>query len=232
MTNSERAVCESALTWLHSCLGMILLSGLFLYDCWFVFGTSVMVTVATSFEAPIKMVWPKDSASKPSFTMLGLGDIVLPGLFIALSLRYDYSRFTRSVAVTATGDQKECNSAPHRAMASLSTKYAKPYFWSVFSAYIAGLVTTIFVMHHFQAAQPALLYLSPACIFSVVFCSILRGDKDVWKFKDMNEEGPGESKSQSETSTPKQDRDKERKPSQNSDADNTNSFLLQTPESS
>jgi minor histocompatibility antigen H13 len=39
--------------------GMILLSGLFFYDIFWVFGTEVMVTVAKSFDAPIKVVWPK-----------------------------------------------------------------------------------------------------------------------------------------------------------------------------
>lgn len=34
--------------------GCILLSGLFVYDIFWVFGTDVMVTVAKSFEAPIK----------------------------------------------------------------------------------------------------------------------------------------------------------------------------------
>ena len=64
--------------------GMVLLSGLFFYDIFWVFGTEVMVTVAKSFDAPIKVVWPKqwfglqpDQAIQ--FTMLGLGDIVIPG---------------------------------------------------------------------------------------------------------------------------------------------------------
>ena len=34
--------------------GCILLCGLFVYDIFWVFGTNVMVTVAKSFEAPIK----------------------------------------------------------------------------------------------------------------------------------------------------------------------------------
>jgi len=69
--------------------GMILLSGLFFYDIFWVFGTEVMVTVAKSFDAPIKVVWPKqwfglqpDDALQ--FTMLGLGDIVIPGIYVAL----------------------------------------------------------------------------------------------------------------------------------------------------
>lgn len=35
-------------------IGVILLCGLFIYDIFWVFGTNVMVTVAKSFEAPIK----------------------------------------------------------------------------------------------------------------------------------------------------------------------------------
>ena len=40
--------------------GCILLCGLFVYDIFWVFGTNVMVTVAKSFEAPIKIVFPQD----------------------------------------------------------------------------------------------------------------------------------------------------------------------------
>ena len=39
--------------------GCILLGGLFFYDIFWVFGTNVMVTVAKSFEAPIKLVFPQ-----------------------------------------------------------------------------------------------------------------------------------------------------------------------------
>ena len=73
--------------------GCILLGGLFFYDIFWVFGTNVMVTVAKSFEAPIKLVFPQDFLEKgldaDNFAMLGLGDIVIPGIFIALLLRFD-----------------------------------------------------------------------------------------------------------------------------------------------
>jgi minor histocompatibility antigen H13 len=44
-----------------------------------------MVYVATSFEAPIKLLMPKFFFTTPGemdrpFTMLGLGDIVIPGM--------------------------------------------------------------------------------------------------------------------------------------------------------
>jgi len=70
--------------------GAMLLGGLFFYDVFWVFGTDVMVTVAKKFDAPIKLVFPAnifDAASKSS--MLGLGDIVIPGILVALMLRVD-----------------------------------------------------------------------------------------------------------------------------------------------
>uniref|UniRef100_A0A1A9VX55 Uncharacterized protein n=1 Tax=Glossina austeni TaxID=7395 RepID=A0A1A9VX55_GLOAU len=75
--------------------GCILLSGLFFYDIFWVSGTNVMVTVAKSFEAPIKLGFPQDwitnGVNGSNFAMLDLGDIVIPGIFIALLLRFDHS---------------------------------------------------------------------------------------------------------------------------------------------
>ncbi|KJE88500.1 hypothetical protein CAOG_008391 [Capsaspora owczarzaki ATCC 30864] len=133
-------------------VGAILLSGLFIYDIFWVFGTNVMVTVARSFDAPVKLVFPKDifvhGFAATNHAMLGLGDIVIPGIVIALLLRFDRSR----------------------------SQTAAPYFSVGMLAYFVGLATTIFVMHVFKAAQPALLYLVPTCLgFPVVF-SWLRGE--------------------------------------------------------
>ena len=49
------------------------------------------MSVAKNFDAPIKLLFPRDltpGVEKP-FSMLGLGDIVIPGVFVALLLRYD-----------------------------------------------------------------------------------------------------------------------------------------------
>ncbi|KAF8973303.1 signal peptide peptidase-domain-containing protein [Flammula alnicola] len=75
--------------------GCILLSGLFVYDVWWVFGTDVVYgKVATTLDVPIKLLWPKSMlfAGERGYTMLGLGDVVIPGTFIALALRYDHAR--------------------------------------------------------------------------------------------------------------------------------------------
>ncbi|KAA0707320.1 Minor histocompatibility antigen H13 [Triplophysa tibetana] len=132
--------------------GCILLGGLFVYDVFWVFGTNVMVTVAKSFEAPIKLVFPQDLLEKGldarNFAMLGLGDIVIPGIFIALLLRFDVSL----------------------------KKNTRTYFYTSFLAYIFGLGLTIFVMHTFKHAQPALLYLVPACLGFPMLVALIKGE--------------------------------------------------------
>ena len=131
--------------------GAILLSGLFFYDIFWVFGTDVMVTVATSFDGPIKLLFPRQFATddeKAKFSMLGLGDIVIPGIFVALLLRYDAHRAN----ILSAEDAKKA--------------FSKPFFHTNLVFYALGLVATVLVMYAFNAAQPALLYLVPACLGS------------------------------------------------------------------
>lgn len=134
--------------------GAVFLIGLFVYDIFWVFGTGVMVTVAKNFDVPIKLLFPQMEASlvdgvllnRPS--MLGLGDIVVPGIFVALMLRFD-----------------------------LTQKSETPrYFHACLLGYFLGLATTVFVMFYFGAAQPALLYLSPACLGASLLLAVSRGE--------------------------------------------------------
>jgi minor histocompatibility antigen H13 len=53
--------------------------------------------------------------------------------------------------------------------------FPKRFFHASCVAYILGLATTIFVMHTFQAAQPALLYLVPFCIGSSLLVGLSTG---------------------------------------------------------
>ena len=72
--------------------GTLVLTSLFFYDIYFVFFTPVMVTVATKLDVPVKLLIPKPADEDPaklSLAMLGLGDIVLPGMMIGLALRFD-----------------------------------------------------------------------------------------------------------------------------------------------
>ncbi|KAE8212727.1 hypothetical protein CF319_g918 [Tilletia indica] len=170
--------------------GMIMLGGLFLYDIFWVFGTEVMVSVAKNFDAPIKILWPKNlidvlqylagggsisSQPKWAFTMLGLGDIVIPGIFISLALRFDQNQAAAK--------------KPSTSFTRFKTNFPKPYFHATVLAYILGLATTMAVMHIFRAAQPALLYLSPACSAAVALTALVRGEwSAMWGWSDEEEE--------------------------------------------
>ncbi|KAI1017910.1 hypothetical protein LB504_004116 [Fusarium proliferatum] len=63
----------------------LILVGLFFYDIIMVFYTPYMVTVATKLDVPIKLTF--EAAERKS--ILGLGDIVIPGMVMALALRFD-----------------------------------------------------------------------------------------------------------------------------------------------
>lgn len=77
--------------------GSLILSALFFYDIYFVFFTPMMVTVAKSLDVPIKLMFPRpgpaDDPTAASHAMLGLGDVVLPGIMIGLALRFDLYLF-------------------------------------------------------------------------------------------------------------------------------------------
>lgn len=147
--------------------GLVMLGGLFIYDVFWVFGTNVMVTVAKGLEAPIKLLWPKSvwhRSAASDFGMLGVGDVVVPGLFLALCLRFDAKKQPK---------RSEDSSLPAR----------MPYFTSALVAYMVGLLVTFWVMNRFKAAQPALLYLSPACSFTALATAAIRGElREFWEF--------------------------------------------------
>ena len=97
--------------------GTLILSSLFFYDIYFVFFTPIMVTVATKLEIPAKLLFPRPSGpdedpTKQALSMLGLGDVVLPGIMIGLALRYDLYLFylrkqKRKIVVEEINKSKE-----------------------------------------------------------------------------------------------------------------------------
>jgi minor histocompatibility antigen H13 len=153
-------------------VGFILLGLLFFYDIFWVFGTPVMVEVAKNLDGPIKLMFPKSIPleNEKSFNMIGLGDIVIPGIYVALMLRYDIMKYLKL--------------NPEATYTPFSLKNCK-YFAITMLGYTAGIVSTLFIMFYFQAAQPALLYLVPGCLLSSILLSILNGEfTDLWNFSE------------------------------------------------
>lgn len=80
--------------------GLTLLGLLFFYDIFWVFlspyfttgGKSVMVAVATGLDIPIKLVMPHLTNDFPTTgcSLLGLGDILVPGIFIIFMARFGF----------------------------------------------------------------------------------------------------------------------------------------------
>ncbi|KAH8757583.1 signal peptide peptidase-domain-containing protein [Diaporthe sp. PMI_573] len=108
------SVCYMAFNWMSVTsftIGTLVLVGLFFYDIIMVFYTPFMIAVATQVDAPLKLTY--ETAGGRS-SLLGLGDIVIPGIFICLALRFDLWRhYQRKVTrvqedlKTVTKDDKE-----------------------------------------------------------------------------------------------------------------------------
>jgi len=128
----------------------LLLCGLFVYDVFWVFGTDVMVTVAKSVQGPIKLLFPQDIfGDHEKKSLLGLGDIVIPGFFIMQMLRF---------ALIRSGGR------------------SRSYYYVALVAYVLSLVNTMVVMVAFNAAQPALLYIVPWLLISALLWAVARGE--------------------------------------------------------
>ncbi|KAL6113347.1 sppl2a [Pungitius sinensis] len=145
---------------------VILLSLLLLYDVFFVFitpfftknGVSIMVQVALGPEAsgeklPVVMRVPRFSAWAQNlcgmqFSILGYGDIIIPGLLVAYCSRFD-------VWVNSS---------------------KKVYFISCCIAYLLGMIVTFAVMLLSGMGQPALLYLVPFTLITSAVVAGCRGE--------------------------------------------------------
>lgn len=156
----------------------ILFTGLFFYDIFFVFfservfGRNVMVEVATTaptnpasaiaswFKLPVspvktlalpaKLIIP---TGKNSQAILGLGDIILPEVFLTYLLEFD--------------------------LRNPSSPLYAGYFIPGLVAYAFALTVSFFCNYTFRAAQPALLYIVPAVLLTTILAAVPRGHLSV-----------------------------------------------------
>jgi minor histocompatibility antigen H13 len=168
--------------------GALLLSLLFIYDIFFVFGTDVMVTVAKNVDAPIKLQFPRDlSTSPPQYSILGLGDIVIPGIFMSFCLRFDVlkslSKGTLEGLIDAERKGRVDNGKTMQYIITKGNEAPKIYFTSVIVGYLIAIITTVIIMFYFNHGQPALLYLVPGCILAIAITAVVKGEfKEVVDF--------------------------------------------------
>lgn len=179
----------------------------FFYDIFFVFITpyifskSVMITVATSGGPPkADAAWcekyPDDSDCQggnplpmlltiPRFfdyqggaSLLGLGDIVLPGLLLSFAARYDAAKSL--VGVMGGGSGRMPTHCPEQRLLSTCLCF-RGYFGPLVIAYAVGLFMANAAVYLMEMGQPALLYLVPCCLGTMGYIGWRQGElQDLW----------------------------------------------------
>ncbi|GLE01957.1 hypothetical protein PINS_up010795 [Pythium insidiosum] len=174
----------------------LLLTLAFAYDIFFVFlsplvfGSSVMTDVATggapaytrddypgvdycerypTFAAcldpepmPMLLLLPRVFDWRGGMSLLGLGDIILPGLLLSFALRFDYS----------------------------PQSLGENYFRTVAIGYAVGLGLANVAVSVTQVGQPALMYLVPTCLGSLLLRSRSNGDfRAMWRGVGLQDDG-------------------------------------------
>ncbi|KAL6536411.1 Signal peptide peptidase-like 2 [Orobanche gracilis] len=147
-------------------VGTVLLSCAFIYDIFWVFVSkklfkeSVMIVVARGDRSgedgiPMLLKIPRLFDPWGGYSIIGFGDILLPGLLVAFSLRYDWL-----------------------ANKTLRTGY---FLWAMF-AYGLGLLITYVALNLMDGhGQPALLYIVPFTLGTFLALGRKRGDlKLLW----------------------------------------------------
>lgn len=153
--------------------GFFILLVLFFYDIYFVFCNNVMVTVATRLELPFKLSLPvsyNTTSRKFGFSFLGLGDMIIPGMFIAMCYKFDIWKW----------HVKNIDREFHL----LNWGYIGTYFITSILAYVVAMTTCMVGLNAFNVAQPALLYIVPYLLISVIIVAYLKGDlKEIWNLQ-------------------------------------------------
>eukprot|EP00924_Labyrinthula_sp_SR-Ha-C_P008195 augustus_masked-scaffold_11-processed-gene-5.58-mRNA-1 protein AED:1.00 eAED:1.00 QI:0/0/0/0/1/1/2/0/769 len=193
------------------------LFGFFIYDIFMVFitpslfeGDSVMLVVATAGAGSTETVTNEDLhcsrtedeqipvlfltprfGYEGGFSLLGLGDVLLPGIFVSYVLRVDYIRVKLAAIMEAVKFVQE-NDVSKLTKEEIDAHFVKSFdikmwfrshfyfLWVVF-AYFCGLAVT-FVANmqgwtiNGVPGQPALLYLVPFTIGAFCFLAKLKGE--------------------------------------------------------
>ncbi|RMD43084.1 hypothetical protein DV735_g2023, partial [Chaetothyriales sp. CBS 134920] len=217
--------------------GTLVLGALFVYDIYFVFFTPMMVTVATKLDVPIKLLFPQpdgcvlppsgsaeDSAviqayreclaKKRAMAMLGLGDIVVPGMMIAFALRFDlflhyHQRARKSTTETVpspSNGKAEIVKTEYRSATGAwgerfwtaktawsdrlrAKSFRKRYFYATLVGYVGGLVVTLVALQVMQHGQPALLYLVPGVLGMFWGTALVTGElKTLWNYSEAEDD--------------------------------------------
>jgi Signal peptide peptidase len=188
----------------------ILLVVAFAYDIFFVFvtpiifkGESVMITVATSGGPPkadpswcekypddancqggdpLPMLFtvPRIGDYQGGASLLGLGDIVLPGLLLSFAARLDAAKQLLGVISGGNGSTTAYTCQEDKCWGAFRFCNGG-YFAPLVVAYAVGLFMANSAVYLMNMGQPALLYLVPCCLGTIGYMGWRRKElKDLW----------------------------------------------------
>lgn len=176
----------------------VLLTASFLYDIFFVFltpyifGESVMEAVASgdlhtnsvhcdfdpnahgcnTMPLPMILTVPRLNDYRDGFSVLGLGDIVLPGLLISFAARLDAAKRLVSTYNTRlrAAQRGETNlDQLFQYESSIMHRIFSGYFCPIVIAYAVGLFFANLAVYMMRRGQPALLYIVPCTLATMFF---------------------------------------------------------------
>ncbi len=114
---------------------------------------------------------PRISDYAGGSSLLGLGDIVLPGLLLSFASRYDAAK-----KLVSASHSPRSRRAIHNTCRSNCG-----YFVPSVVAYGIGLAMANVAVYVMRMGQPALLYLVPCCLGTIVYLGWKRGELlDLW----------------------------------------------------
>ncbi|KAJ6747975.1 SIGNAL PEPTIDE PEPTIDASE [Salix purpurea] len=128
--------------------------------------------ITKKLELPVKIVFPRNlfSSSAPGgnttdFMMLGLGDMAIPAMLLALVLCFDYRKSRDPVNLF-----------------DLHSSKGHKYIWYALPGYAIGLVFALAAGVLTHSPQPALLYLVPSTLGPVTAASWFRRElPELWE---------------------------------------------------
>ena len=131
---------------------------------------SVMVNVARGGDQheslPMLFMFPRIGGTQGEYSMLGYGDVILPGLLIVHNALFENRFYFLS---------------SNAAVKKMRYKY---FLWSIF-AYSVGMILTFIALYlqvGGQGGQPALTYLVPTTVLTTVLVAWTNGElKEMWE---------------------------------------------------
>jgi len=128
--------------------------------------------ITKKLELPVKLVFPRNllggivpGTSPGDYMMLGLGDMAIPGMLLALVHFFDNRK------------HKDANIP-----SDVSPSKRQNYVWHALTGYGVGLVAALAAGILSQSPQPALLYLVPSTLGPVMYLSWLRNELwELWE---------------------------------------------------